>query len=123
MPVPAGPDPSTASALFTLEELASYLQQDLHTSSATIARRVASGWLQAATGVTEWTTVSDSLFGWSLELAAIAFPNPDNAPSESTDDHSVTYDRARRAEILKAAASALGSGGRPQHSFPEPDWH
>ena len=40
--------------LFTIDEFASYLQQDVDTSSATVARRVASGWLKPATGLTDW---------------------------------------------------------------------
>lgn len=110
--------------LFTLEEFASYLKEDVDTSSATIARRVANGWLLNATGLSDWTLpISDALFGWGLELAAISWRNPDGASSESVDDHSVTWDRLRRAEILKAAQTAYGSGGTPQYSFPAPDWH
>jgi len=110
--------------LFTLAEFASYLKEDIDTSSATVARRVANGWLLNATGLTDWTVpVSDALFGWGLELAAIAWRNPDGASSESVDDHSVAWDRLRRAEILKAAQTAYGSGGSPQYSFPAVDWH
>lgn len=113
-----------AADLFTIAEFASYIQQDVDTSSATVARRVASGWLLAATGLADFTVpISDSLFGWGLELAAIAFRNPDGAASESVDDHSVTWDRIRRTQILKEAAAALGSSGSPHYSFPAPDWH
>jgi hypothetical protein len=110
--------------LFTLDEFASYLQQDVDTSSATVARRVASGWLKSATGLSDWTApVDDQLFGWGLELAAIAFRNPDGASSESIDDHTVQWDRARRADILKAATTAYSGAAQPQYSFPEADWH
>lgn len=110
--------------LFTIEEFASYLQQDVDTSSATVARRVASGWLKNATGLSDFTApVADQLFGWGLELAAIAFRNPDGASTESVDDHSVSWDAARRRDILKAAATAYGNAGGPHYSFPAADWH
>jgi hypothetical protein len=113
-----------ASDLFSLTEFASYMQQDVDTSSATVARRVASGWLLQATRLTDYTLpISDSLFGWALELAAIAFRNPDGATQESLDDHNVSWDKARRAEILKAAAALYGGAGSPTYSFPDWDWH
>jgi hypothetical protein len=109
--------------LFTIEEFASYLQQDVDTSSATVARRVASGWLMSATGLASFDTVDDRLFGWALELAAIAFRNPDGAASESVDDHNVTWDRSRRKDILTEVRTSYGTTGQPQYSFPEWDWH
>jgi hypothetical protein len=110
--------------LFTLDEFASYVQQDVDTSTATVARRVAYGWLKWATGLTDWATpVDDQLFSWGLELAAIAFRNPDGTASEGVDDHQVTWDRLRRKAILDAARLAYGTGGQPQYSFPDPDWH
>lgn len=109
--------------LFTIEEFASYLQQDVDTSSATVARRVASGWLMSATGLTVFDTVDDRLFGWALELAAIAFRNPDGAASESVDDHNVTWDRQRRKDILTEVRTSYGTSGQPLYSFPEWDWH
>lgn len=110
--------------LFSLDEFGSYLQQDdVDTSSATVARRVASGWLLAATGLTSFVTVDDRLFAWGLELAAMAYRNPDGATSESTDDHNVSWDGERRREILAAARTAYSGSGLPLYSFPEPDWH
>jgi len=109
--------------LFTIEEFASYLQQDVDTSSAVVARRVASGWLMSATGQTSFDTVDDRLFGWAIELAAIAFRNPDGAASESTDDHNVSWDRARRTDILAEARTSYGSAGTPLYDFPAWDWH
>jgi hypothetical protein len=109
--------------LFTLDEFASYLQQDVDTSSATVARRVASGWLKSATGLTDWAApVDDQLFAWGLELAAIAFRNPDGAATETIDDHTVQWDRARRKDILEIARTTYGTAGQPHYSFPEPDW-
>jgi hypothetical protein len=113
-----------ASDLFTIDEFTSYIQQDADTSSAVVARRVASGWALDAAGLTDWTLpISDALFAWTIELAAIAWRNPDGAASESIDDHNVTFDRQRRKDILRAVQAQYGTGDTPQYSFPDPDWH
>jgi hypothetical protein len=113
-----------ASDLFTIDEFASYMKESVDTSSAVVARRVASGWALDAAGLTDWVLpISDSLFGWTLELAAISWRNPDGAASESVDDHSVTWDRQRRNDILRAVQAQFGTGDTPQFSFPDPDWH
>jgi hypothetical protein len=110
--------------LFELTELASFMQQDLDTETATIARRIASGWLRSATGLTEWTDPApDDLWTWALDLAAMAYGNPSGNVSETIDDYAVTFNRARRAEILEAAKRKYSTGSRPVYSFPEPDWH
>jgi hypothetical protein len=111
--------------LFTIDELASYLQQDVDTSTATVARRIASGWLKSATGLADWPTnpVDDQLFAWGLELAAMAYRNPDGAASESVDDHNVSWAGLRRKDILEAARLAYSSAGAPTYSFPAVDWH
>jgi hypothetical protein len=67
--------------------------------------------------------VDDQLFGWGLELAAIAFRNPDGLASEGVDDYTATWDRSRRKEILDAARRTYSGTGQPQYSFPDPDWH
>lgn len=110
--------------LFSIGEFTSYLRPEpVDSAQATIARRIANGWLLNATGLIDWPVVSDALFGWGLELAAIAYHNPDATINESIDDHAVTYDRNRRREILEAAAAAYGNTMQPQYSFPDPDWH
>lgn len=113
-----------AADLFTNAEFASYLKETVDNSSTDVVRRIASGWLLSATGLSDWTApVGDQLFGWALELAAIAYRNPDGLASESIDDYSANYDRQRRADILKAVRTTYGTNGQPQYSFPEPDWH
>ena len=110
--------------LFTTADFASYLQETVDNSAVDTARRIASGWLMSATGLATWPVpVPDPLFGWALELAAMAYRNPDGAASESVDDHNVSWDRSRRAEILKAAALAYATASLPQYSFPDVDWH
>jgi len=114
--------------LFEIDEFASYMTRSsgevVDNSSTVVCRRVASGWLKFATGLTDWPDlVDDQLFAWGLELAAIAYRNPDGAASEGTDDHQVTWDRARRRDILTAATVAYSGAAQPQYSFPDPDWH
>lgn len=126
MPIPAGAD----TDLFQLEDLRKLLRltvAEYDTGAATVARRQAGGWLSDATGLTAWPDpLPDRLWTWAIELAAIAYNNPDGALEEQTDDYRVKHDRARRMEILDAARSAYPSpapaGSGPQWSFPEPDW-
>ncbi|GAB7039707.1 MULTISPECIES: hypothetical protein [Catenuloplanes] len=114
--------------LFELTELADYLQQGpLDEASATVARRKASGWLRSATKLTAWPDpVPDDLWGWAIELAALAYDNPAMLASEQVGATSRTADRGRLAAILDAARAAYldpaTAGGGPLHSFPEPDW-
>lgn len=95
------------------------------TAAATVARRMAYGWLKDATGLTDWPDpVTDDLYAWGIELAAIAYRNPAGASSENVDDYNVSYDAERRAQILAdAQSSSHATAGGPQYSFPEPDWH
>lgn len=110
--------------LFELTELASYMQQDLDTATATNARRIASGWLRSATGLSDWPTpIPDDLWTWALELAEMAYGNPGGYGAEVIDDHSTTFDRERRASILENARVRFSTGSTPVYSFPEPDWH
>jgi hypothetical protein len=116
-----------AADLFTNAEFASYLHEPdpgVDNSSTDVVRRLAAGWLKSATGLTDFTApVDDQLFGWALELAAIAYRNPDGLASESIDDYQATRDRSLRKEILDAARRAYSGAGQPSYSFPDPDWH
>lgn len=120
MPTPAGP----SGLLFTNADLQAYLQQTIDTATGDLAQRIASGWLAAATNQTSWPDpIPDTLFAWALELGAIAYRNPDGVSTESIDDHSVSFDRLRRKEILDKASAFYGGSNVPLSSFPEPDWH
>lgn len=111
--------------LFDLVDLPSWLQvPGVDSETATRVRRAANGWLQDATGLSVWPSpVPDALWAWALELAAIAFRNPDALTSENIDDYASQRDRFRRREILASARTAYNLAGRPQGSFPDPDWH
>lgn len=111
--------------LFDLTDLPSYLQvAEVDAETATRVRRVASGWLQDATDLSDWPVpVPDRLWAWALELAAIAYRNPTAYSSASLDDFNVSYDGMRRKEILDAARNAYSGGAQPQYSFPDWDWH
>jgi hypothetical protein len=116
-----------AADLFTNAEFASYLREPdpgVDNSSTDVVRRLAAGWLKSATGLADFTApVDDQLFGWALELAAIAYRNPDGLASESIDDYQASWDRARRKDILEAARRTYSGAGQPLFEFPEPDWH
>jgi hypothetical protein len=112
--------------LFDLGDLPSWLQvPEVDAETATRVSRVSSAWLQDATGLTDWPSpVPDRLWAWALELAAIAFNNPTSLASETIDDYQMTVsDRLRRREILDSARQAYNTAGKPQGSFPDPDWH
>lgn len=112
--------------LFDLGDLPSWLQvPEVDTGTATRVRRAVNGWLQDATGLTEWPNpVPDRLWAWAIELAAIAHENPASMDSESIDDYRSGMDQQlrRRREILDAARAAYNTAGGPQYSFPEWDW-
>jgi len=112
--------------LFDLVDLPSWLQvPSVDTETATRVRRYASGWLKNATQLTPWPPdpVPDDIWAWAIELAGIAFRNPSGAASQSIDDYNVSYDAARRVDILAAAKTAYGGSSLPRYSFPAPDWH
>ena len=110
--------------LFELTDLPSWLQvPSVDTETAIRVRRYANGWLMSACRLASWPNpIPDDLFAWGIKLAGIAFRNPTGAASMAIDDYNVSFDAARREQILKAAASAYGSNGAPLYRFPEPDW-
>lgn len=112
------------TVLFTHDDFASYLHVTVDNSTTDVVERVAWGWLMGATRLTARPDPApDDIFGWALELAAIAYNNPAGAANESLDDYSVSMDRQRRKEILEAAKAAYGNNGGPLYDFPEWDWH
>jgi hypothetical protein len=127
MPVPAGgsEDLDASADLFEIEDLELFLQRDLDTPTAILARRVAGSWLMAATKLTAWPDpIPGNLFGWALELAALAYVNPEGLTTETVGGETSTWDKSRRAAILAEARAAYDtptSGQLPVWSFPPSD--
>ena len=103
--------------LFVLTDLAAAAQQDLDTATATVARNVATGWLQGACRVDVW--VPDPITGlfpadlsaWALELALLFIDNPTSNRGESVDDYSRTKSEGSRLSILRDASKRYGRYG------------
>lgn len=128
MPVPAGGDTTDpADALVTHDDLETFLQQGpLDAAATSVARRVAAGWLQAATKLATWPDpLPDDLWSWALELAGLAYVNPEGLATDTTGGTTSTWERGRRSAILAEARQAYGAaatGRAPLFSFPDPDW-
>lgn len=93
--------------IFDLDDLASYLQTDVDAATATTARLVATGWLNGATR-RDWRqapVIPAEIQAWGLELAALAYTNPEGLTGESVGGYSNTQFgvHLRRTEILTAA--------------------
>jgi hypothetical protein len=106
-------------------QLGTYLQQPVRADSEDVAIAVAEGWLYGAcTALASWPPdpVPPDLRAWCLELAGIAYTNPEGLATRTVGDDTHMWILSRRAEILKAATIRYG-GARPQGSFPEAlDW-
>ena len=101
--------------LFVLTDLAAAAQQDLDTATATVARNVATGWLQGACRVDGWDFGTDpiptDLSAWALELALLFIDNPTSNRGESVDDYSRTKSEGVRMGILRDACKRYGRFG------------
>lgn len=116
--------------IVTPAELAAHLDRGiLPPTKAASACRVASGWLYGVIRPTVWPPVPipDDLWGWALELAAMAYDNPTGADSASLGDLTLNWGaaaRERREQILAQATAAYGgtnTSAGPQGSFPDPE--
>jgi hypothetical protein len=88
--------------LFDLDDLPTFLQvSDVDTASATLARDMATGWVQANAG-RSWAdadSVPAEIRAWAIELAALVYVNPRSLQQQSAGPFSQT-ERARREQIL-----------------------
>jgi len=110
-------------------ELAVYLQHSVRPDSEVIAIRLAEGWLRSVTtSLTEWPQpIPEDLWAWALELASIAYNNPQGLISRTTDEDTRAWSMERKQEILDAAERKYG-GGRatgvgnfpPAPAWPDP---
>lgn len=117
-------------ALVTPADLGRFLQRAfVDQDSATIAVRVAEGWLRSVIPGTEWPDpVPEDLWAWALELASIAYANPETLQSRTVDAVTDQWSVGRRAEILAEASARYGDGfngggsgsGGARGSFPPP---
>lgn len=107
--------------LFELTQLASYMQQDLDSSSASLARSLAASLIRAEVGATVYDAMTDlsPFLPVALEVARRALLNPNGVRAEQVDDYSVTYatefvggaalTAAERALVLAAAGVSAGN--------------
>ncbi|MFY1588989.1 hypothetical protein ACN267_31365 [Micromonospora sp. WMMD734] len=107
--------------LFTLEQLASYMQQDLDQASAELARALTTALIRAEVGAARYDALTDlsPFLPVALEVARRTLLNPAGIRSEQIDDYSVTYaaeviggpalTESERAQVL-AAAGIRASG-------------
>lgn len=88
--------------LFTLDELASYMQSDLDAATATLARLLVTTLIRNEVGATRYDALTDlsPLKPVALDVARRIMLNPDGVRSEQVDDYQVTY----AAEHLAGAA-------------------
>ena len=79
--------------LFTLEQLASYMQSDLDTASADLALSLATALIRGEVGAARYDALTDlsPLLPVALEVARRVLLNPTGVRSEQIDDYSVTY--------------------------------
>ena len=104
-------------------DLSQWLQITVTDSTAAVAIRVAEGWLRSVVrSLPEWPPpepVPEDLWSWTLELAAIAYTNPQGQRSRTVGNDATEWGLDRRAEILAAAANRYGIAS-PVGSFPPP---
>lgn len=106
--------------LLEIEDLQDFLHRKLDPAAATIAIKVATGWLVDATRIADWPyPVPDEIFAWAVELAAIAWSNPEGLSTLAVGDVSRGWALTRKAEILTAARERYrGNSGGPLFNFP-----
>lgn len=106
-------------ALVTWQELQTYLQRPVVQATGELAIRVAEGWLRSVVTLTPWPPdpVPEDLWAWELELASIAYSNPEGLQTRTVDAVTDAWSVARRAEILDAAGHRYGAQ-HPIYSFP-----
>lgn len=106
--------------LVTAGQLRTYLRCEVDEPGAELAIRVASGWLASAVPGHWPDPVPEDLWAWALELASIAYTNPEGLSTRTVDSVTDAWTTTRRAEILAAAARRYGAAGGPLFAFPAP---
>lgn len=100
-------------------QLAVYLQQPTRADAEEIAIRVAEGWLRSVTpSLTSWPQPPpEDLWAAALELAGIAYSNPQGLITRTVGDDTQGWAITRRQQVLDAVKEKYG-GAQPQGSFP-----
>lgn len=111
------------TALFTNDDLSTWLRQPVSSEAAVLVERVVWGWLSPLLGITDRPDpVSDKLAAWAIELGAIAYANPEGLSRYSLDSETSEYSSERRDEILRIAAGGgttpVGAALAPTGCFP-----
>lgn len=111
-------------AFATATQLATHLQQNVDTATATQALDGASGLLRSAAGITvDPSPVPLDLRTWTLELAGLIYENPTGREREEVGDIATSWLSVRRRQILAEAARVYGVAPGPVFSFPDaPYW-
>ncbi len=91
-------------AIFTLSELASYLQQDLDTATATLIQTLTDGLIAEQTG-TVAIPAPVSTKAVALEVAARAYRNPNAIRQEAVGQWSYTRDAAAASGVFLTVAN------------------
>ncbi len=86
-------------AIFTLSELASYLQQDLDTATATLIQTLTDGLIAERAGPVA-VPASSAMKAVALEVAARAYRNPARLSMETIDDYTWRVDNAGDAGVF-----------------------
>ncbi|MET7395615.1 hypothetical protein ABZS66_19205 [Dactylosporangium sp. NPDC005572] len=124
--------------LFELTELASYLQQDLDASSATLARELTTTGIRLVVGPARWAALTTGqatdLKGLALDIARRLYLNAEMRRSERIDDYEYTNatetlgdteldedekDRVRRIFGMRTSGGAYTitpASPRPRHA-------
>lgn len=110
--------------LFTADDLKNQLgAATVDADRAEHVERVVWGWLMPVLDLTERPDpVTDDVFAWAVELAAIAYVNPAGLRSQQLGPGSQTFSLERRQEILAEVAGGgtpVGVPNSPEGSFPD----
>lgn len=104
--------PQATNALFSPADLAAWLRQPVTDEAAWLTETVVWGWLRPVLALTERPeTASDELKAWAIELAGIAYSNPEGLGSYALESEKTVYSGERRAEILGLVSSGGESAG------------
>lgn len=118
---------AVANALFTADELAGWLHQpagSIDDSTAGMVELVVWGWMKPALGMEARPAVlTDAQKAWAVQLAGIAFSNPEGLARYVLESEESFYDQGLRKSILDDVAAGegkpSGAPATPKGRFPQ----